>query len=150
MDDVTCYIVAFLLHKKSEAFKSYKTFGSWVLTQQHCKAIKTMWSDHRGEYLSKVFDRHLAAAGTTCRLTVHDTPQLNGIAECLNCMLLEQVWAFTHSSSLLKSLWGKALWHAIWLKNHMGTHVLNSKMPYKALHGHLPDLSNLCIWGCQV
>jgi hypothetical protein len=29
-------------------------------------------------------------------------------------------------------------------------HALDSKTPYEALHGHLPDLSNLCIWGCQV
>jgi hypothetical protein len=109
MDDAMHYTVTFLLHKKSEAFESYKTFKSWVLTQQHCKVIKIMWSDHGGEYLSKVLDRHLAAAGTIHRLTVYDTPQLNGIAEHLNCMLLEWVWAFTHLSGLPKSLWGKAL-----------------------------------------
>jgi hypothetical protein len=108
-DDAMRYTVAFLLRKKSEAFESYKTFESWALTQQHCKAIKTMRSDCRGEYLSKAFNRHLAAAGTTHRLTVHDTPQLNGIAECLNHTLLERVQAFTHSSGLPKSLWGEAL-----------------------------------------
>jgi hypothetical protein len=150
MGNMMCYTVAFLLCKKSEAFELYKTFESCALTQQHCKVIKTMWSDCGGKYLSKVFDRHLAAAGTTHRLTVHDTPQLNGIAEHLNCMLLEQVWAFTHLSSLPKSLWGEALWCTVWLKNHMGTCALNSKMPYEVLHGHPPNLSNLCIWGCQV
>jgi len=33
------------------------------------------------EYMGKVFIRHLKAAGTMQRLTVHDTPQQNSVAE---------------------------------------------------------------------
>ena len=28
--------------------------------------------------------------------------------------------------------------------------MLNRKMPYEALYGHAPDLSNLWLWGCTV
>jgi hypothetical protein len=35
---------------------------------------------------------------------VHDTPQLNGVAEQLNPTIVEHIWAFTHSSGLPKFL----------------------------------------------
>ena len=82
-------------------------------------------------------------AGTTWKLTTHDTPQLNGIAEWLNRTLLERIRAFTHSSRLPKSLWGEALRHATWLKNWTATRALDGKMPFEALYGRLPDLSAL-------
>src|SRR5713226_9800749 len=84
------------------------------------------------------------------KLTAHDTPQLNGITECLNCTLLEQIHAFTHTSGLPKSLWGRALRHATWLKNWMATCSLDGKTPFKALYSRLPDLSAICTWGSPV
>jgi hypothetical protein len=68
-----------------------------------------------------VFNKHPAAAGTARKLTTHDTPQGNDIAERLNCMLLEQIQAFAHKSGIPKSLWGEALRRALWLKNRTAT-----------------------------
>ena len=93
---------------------------------------------------------HLVAAGTTCKLTVHDTPQLNSIVEHLNHMLLEWICAFAHGSSLPKSLWGKVLHHAVWLKNCTVTCALDGKTPFEALYSRPPDLSALRVWGCQI
>jgi transposase InsO family protein len=87
-DDCTHFTVIFLIQTKDEAFVAYKPFKAWVLTQQHCRGIKVLHSDCSGKYLSKAFDAHLAAAGTACCLTPHNMPQVNGIAEQLNRMLL--------------------------------------------------------------
>jgi transposase InsO family protein len=149
-DDVTRYTVTYLLRNKSEAFGAYKGFEAWAVTQQHCTAIKVLRSDRGGEYLSGDFDRHLAAAGTSRRLTVHDTPQLNGVAECLNRTIAERVRAFTHTSSLPETLWGEALRHATWLKNRTATCALDGLTPYQALFGRAPDLSGLQRWGAKV
>ena len=149
-DDCTRFTVIFLIRTKDEALEAYKTFEAWVLTQQHCKGVKVLRSDRGGEYLSKDFDAHLAAAGTARRLTPHDTPQLNGIAERLNRTLLERVRALAHTSGLPKSLWGEALRHATWLKNRTATRALDGKTPYEALYGQPPDLSALRRWGCTV
>ena len=97
--------------------------------------IKVLRSDRGGEYLSTAFNQHLANAGTARKLTTHDTPQLNGIAEQLNRTLLERICAFTHMSGLPKSLWGEALRQATWLKNRMATQALNGKTPFEALYG---------------
>ena len=86
---MTQYTVTYLLQTKDEAFEAYKSFKAWATMQQHCKGIKALHSDHGGKYLSAAFNQHLVKAGTTQRLTTHDTPQLNGITEQLNCTVLE-------------------------------------------------------------
>jgi hypothetical protein len=148
-DDTTRYTVTYLLRNKLEAFGTYKGFEAWAVTQQHCTAIKVLRSDCSGEYLSRDFDRHLAAAGTSWCITVHDTPQLNGVAEHLNHTIAKCVHAFTHTSSLPKTLWGEALRHATWLKNRTATHMLDGLTPFQALFGRAPDLSGLQRWGAR-
>ena len=149
-DNATCYMITFLLCTKDEALEAYKLYEAWATMQQHCKAIKVLHSDHRGEYLSTTFDQHLAKAGTVQKLTMHDTPQLNGLTEHLNHTLLECIQAFMHVSGLLKSLWGEVLQHTTWLKNQMAICALDSKTPFAALYGQPPDLSALCMWGTVV
>ena len=149
-DDATRYSVTYLLHTKAEAFGAYEAFEAWALTQQHCAAIKVLRLDRGSEYLSEAFDQHLKSAGTARRLTVHDTPQLNGVAEQLNRTLVERIRAFTHSSGLPKFLWGEALRHAMWLKNCTATCALDGRTPYQALFGPVPDLSALQPWGTTV
>jgi len=74
---------------------------------------------------------------------MHNTPQLNSVAEQLNHTLLERIQAFVHTSGLPKTLWGEGLRHTIWLKNWIATHVLDSKMPFEVLFGAPPNLSGL-------
>jgi hypothetical protein len=93
---------------------------------------------------------HLQAAGTKQKLTVHDMPQHNGIAEQLNHTLVEKVRAMLHESSLPKTLWGEAVRHAVWLKNHTPTKALNRGTPFEAATGKKPDLNKACPWGSKV
>jgi hypothetical protein len=81
---------------------------------------------------------------------MHDTPQLNGVAERLNCTLLERIRAFAHTSGLPKTLWGEGLRHATWLKNRTAMRALDGKTPFEALFSAPPDLSGLHLWGCPV
>src|SRR5712691_7622239 len=151
-DDATRFTVAYLMRTKDKALAAYKSFEAWALARGHCTAVKVLRSDRGGEYLGDAFNAHLAqlAAGTARKLTVHDTPQLNGVAERLNRMLLERICAFAHESGLPKSLWGEALRHAVWLKNRTATRALDGKTPFETLLGRLPDLSGLRVWGCHV
>ena len=149
-DNATRYTVMYLLKTKDQVLKSYKSYKAWAIAQQHCTSIKVLRSNHGGEYLSKAFDEHLAAAGTAWRLTTHDTPQLNGVTERLNQTLLKRVRALRHEAGLPKMLWGEALRHATWLKNRMAMHALDTKMPSEVLFGTLPNLSVAHLWGCKV
>ena len=93
---------------------------------------------------------HLQAQGTERRLTTHDTPEHNGVAEALNHRILECVCAMLHQSGLPKFLWGEAVLHANWLKNHTSTRTLDHMTPYEALTGNKPNLSTLHEWGTKV
>ena len=132
-DDKTRLTYLHLLCQKSEAFTAYQQFEAWCHTQ-HGVAVKALHSDCGREYLGKEFIMYLKAAGTKQKLTIHDTPQHNGVAECLNRTLLEKVRAMLHESSLPRALWGEAVRHAVWLKNWTLTKALEGGMPLKAAY----------------
>jgi len=148
-DDKTRLTYLHLLRQKSEAFTAYQQFEAWCRTQ-HGVAVKALHSDRGGEYLGKEFIMYLKAAGTKQKLTVHDTPQHNGVAERLNHTLLEKVRAMLHESGLPCALWGEAVRHAVWLKNRTPTKALEGGMPLEAATGQKPDLSQARVWGSRV
>jgi hypothetical protein len=146
-DDHTRFTYIDVLRTKDEALQAYKTFVSWARTQHNTK-IKTLRSDRGGEYTGHEFTRFLQQEGTERRLTTHDTPQHNGVAESLNRRLLERVRAMLHYSDLPKNLWAECLRFAVWLKNRASTRSLgNNTTPYEKLYGEKPDLSGVPEWG---
>jgi hypothetical protein len=148
-DDKTQLTYLHLLRQKSDAFDTYKQFEAWCSTQ-HSAQVKTLHSDRGGEYLGKAFTMHLQAAGTKQKLTVHDTPQHNGVTERLNCTLMEKVRAMLHDSGLQRTLWGEAVKHAVWLKNRTPTKALDGGTPLEATTGKKPNLSRTRPWGSKV
>jgi hypothetical protein len=53
-------------------------------------------------------------------------------------------------SGLPKSLWSKAISHAVYLKNQSSTRALNGKTFYKWFYGTKPNLQNLLEFGSKV
>ena len=140
-----------LLATKNEVFKAYKTFEAWEKLQFDIQAFKILCSNRGGEYLGKMFSSYLASKGTVQKLTIHDTPEYNGVSEHLNRTLLEWTRALLHSSKLPKNLWGETITHVVWLKNRTSTHALpEGKTPYKMLYGKRLNLKNLLEWGSDV
>ena len=77
-----------------------------MMSRQRDVCIKTLFTDRGGEYTSKEFEEYFAKKGTKHRLTVHDTPEQNGVAEQLNRTLVEKSRAMLIESNLPKILWG--------------------------------------------
>jgi hypothetical protein len=148
-DDYSRHTQIYLLAHKSDTFQAYLTYEAWLNTQHNAK-IKILRSDRGGEYLSGAFNQHLNAKGIVRHLTVHDTPEQNGVAERINHTLLERIHAILHAAQLPNALWGKALMHAVWLKNRTSTKALNDKTPYEMLTGQKPDMANLREWGSKI
>jgi hypothetical protein len=63
-----------------ETLDQYKAYEAWLKTQ-YGVSIKVFHSDRGGEFMSNAFSEHLQKAGTIRRLTMHDTPEYNGVAE---------------------------------------------------------------------
>ncbi|THH01090.1 hypothetical protein EW026_g1530 [Hermanssonia centrifuga] len=148
-DDNSRWTQIYLMRTKDEVFSHYKGFAAWLKTQ-HTVVVKTLHSDRGGEYLSTEFSTFLAEQGTACRLTVHDTPEYNGIVERLNRTLVTKIRAMLIDSGLPKFLWGEAAMHACYLKNRTSTRALEGTTPHEAFLGGKPDISNLHPWGCKV
>jgi transposase InsO family protein len=148
-DDYSRYSTVYFLHAKSEAYTAYQYYEAWLKTQ-HDVRIKTLRSDRGGEYLTEDFSNHLKAAGTTRTLTVHDTPESNGVAERLNRTIITKVRAMLHDSELPHFLWAEATRHAVYLKNRTWTRTLGDTTPFEILTGRKPDLSKIHPWGCKV
>src|SRR6266511_2315087 len=109
-DDKTRLTWLNLLRRKSEAFKSYKTFEAWIETQFGWR-IRALNIDQGGEYLGAEFDIHCKAKGTVKKLSVHDTHQEAGVSEHRNCTIAERIRALLHASGLPKYLWREAARH---------------------------------------
>jgi hypothetical protein len=149
-DDNTRLTHLYLLRLKSDAFESYKQYEAWCRTH-HNASVKCLHSDRGGEYLGKEFVLYLKKAGTLQKLTVHDTPQHNGVAERRNRTIVERVRALLHATGLPKFLWGEAARHVVWLMNRTTTKALTDGLtPYEAVTGKKPDLRDVCEWGEKV
>ena len=74
-----------LLMKQGYTFKKRKVKPLLLIKKmKHISTgnhIKTVCSDHGGEFLSSEFIQHQDARGIIRQLTVHDSPQQNGVAE---------------------------------------------------------------------
>ena len=79
-NDYTRWTTIYCISQKSEVLPKYKEYEAWMGTQ-YSKRINILQSNRGGEYLSKEFDTHLKAQGTIRSLTVHNTPEENGVAE---------------------------------------------------------------------
>ena len=55
-----------------------------------------------------------------------------------------------HDSGLPHFLWGEALHHAVYLKNHSLTRALDDFTPLEMLMHSKPNISHLHPWGCKV
>ena len=136
--------------KKSLVFAALQDHIQYVLNQRDNTKVKYIQCDRGGEYLSNDAKGYFANRGIQLELTVHDSPQQNGVAEWANCTLVEHAHALLISANLLCTLWEEAVSHATYLKNCSPTRALVNKTPYEAVHGCKPNLSNLHCFGCKV
>ena len=116
IDEYSRYGVVEFLRTKDESFQEYKNFESWLQVQFN-RSVKCLQSDRGGEFVSNEFSEHLRKHGTVRHLTVHDSPQSNGIAERCNGVLIEHVRAMLIDSGLPRFLWKEAVRFSMWIRN---------------------------------
>ena len=83
--------------------------------------------------------------GTKHKLTIHDSPQQNGVSEC---GMHTQVLLI--ASGLPQFLWEEAMKHATWIQDRTPTHTNAGKSPYEMRHKKKPHLSGIQEFGAVV
>ena len=92
VDDYTHYTWVYPLKTKDQAFEMFKEWHAEVEKFKGLR-VKTLRTDNGGEFTSKRFQAHLKSCGVRHELTIPKTPEQNGVAERLNCTLVEMVRA---------------------------------------------------------
>ena len=98
-DDLSRYGYVYLMKQKLESFEMFKRFRNEVEKQTE-KFIKILRSDRGGEYLSGEFLAYLEENGILSQWTPPGTPQLNGVSERRNRILLNMVRSMMGFASL--------------------------------------------------
>ena len=80
VDDSTRWCDIMFLKTKDNAYGAYMQYARLLKTQYNL-TIKILQSDNDTVFLSESFNKFLAEEGTKRYLTVHDTPQQNGVVE---------------------------------------------------------------------
>jgi len=149
IDEYSRYGVVAFLRTKDESFREYRNFESWLRVQFQ-RSVKCLQSDRGGEFTGNEFNEHLREQGTIRHLTVHDSPQSNGIAERCNGVLIEHARAMLVDSGLPRFLWKEAVRFSMWVRNRTTTHHLDGRTPYEVLYGAKPEIGGIHLWGSRV
>lgn len=144
-DDASRFTWLFLLQSRSQVTETYIQLENHLKTQFGF-TIKKVHSDDATEH--KPLATYLASKGTVWDPTPPYTKQLNSVAEIKNRHLVEPLVAVMTEYQLPKYLWGYLLGGINYTMNRLYASKIEM-LPYEALYGRKPDLSNLRTLGCQ-
>lgn len=110
--------------------------------------IKTLRTDHGGEFCSHEFQVFCEKRGITRHLTAPYSPQQNGVVERRNRTLLGMTRCILKHMSIPNYLWGEAVRHSTYIINRVGTRVLVSSTPYEMFKKKKPSVGHMRVFGC--
>ncbi len=90
-NDFSCFTWLYFLKQKFETLQAFKNFCAKVGFQFIPLKLLLLRNDRGGEYVSRDFFTFCTEAGITHELTQAYTPSYNGVSECKNCTLFENV-----------------------------------------------------------
>ena len=98
-----------------------------------------------GKFTSNAFKLFLKDIGITPNYTIPATPELNGTAERMHCILYDKCRALLFDSNLPLFLRPEALKTACYLYNCTSN---SEKIPVEIWFNQKPNVKNLQIYGC--
>jgi len=98
----------YFLKRKLEVLNCFKDFKA-IIEKQNGYKIIIMRSDQGGEYTSNDFEAFCTQQGIKHQTTPAYTPQLNGVAERKNRMILDMARSLLKAKKLPKQYWVEAV-----------------------------------------
>jgi len=148
IDDKSRKVFVSTMKEKSKVAQHLRTFVARIELETSQK-LKVLCSDGGGEYTTREVQSFLKEKGIKHKLTTADTPQHNGVAERMNCMLVEWVRTMLVEAELPDAYWWDALQYATLLHNVSLTRSLSDSTPEESWSGNKPDVSRLCVFSCR-
>jgi len=146
IDDFSHFTIIYLLKEKSETFNIFKEYVNYVMNRFNIN-INYLYCDNGGEYTSNNFKTFCSEKGILIHYTIPDNPQQNGIAERMNCTIVEKVRSMLAESKLPKLLWAEAALTATYLINRL-PYKDSIQTPTEIWYSKKPNVENLRVFGC--
>jgi len=147
VDNSTQYITVEFLKLKSQAIKHVQNYLTYLSAQN--KNLCTIQVDHSSEFMNTELDQWCREHGIEIQATAPYSPSQNGVAECMNCTLVELAHAMLLGQKLPEFLWEPAVAHAAYLQNRSFTHTVHTTL-YEQMNKKKPDVAHLEEFGAQV
>jgi len=141
-DDYLCFCFVLFLKLKSEFYKKFVEFYTYVKTQYE-HTIKIIRCDNGGEFTSINFKNFCATNGIVFEFTAPGTPEHNGVAERKNRTLMEGVHCILQQSGLDNKFWADAVYFTNYIENQAPTKIVENSTPFELMSGYKPVISNL-------
>ena len=148
VDDYSRYTWVFFLSQKNDTFDTFRTFTKKVQNELELK-IKTIRSDHGGEFENHDFTNLCDELGITHQFSAPRTPQQNGVAERKNRTLLDMSRTMLAEHNLPGYFWAEAVSTACYVANRALLRSTLNKTPYELVKKRTPNISYFRIFGCR-
>uniref|UniRef100_T1IN64 Integrase catalytic domain-containing protein n=1 Tax=Strigamia maritima TaxID=126957 RepID=T1IN64_STRMM len=137
-DDATRYTWVFPIKNKSDIFQTYVKFQKHVERMSGLK-IKAVRTDLGGEFISNEVLKHLECEGVDAQHTNAYSPQMNGIAKCVNQTVHDDVRVILDKTQLPDQLWAELALTFIYVKNRKrDLQLKHLKIPGSLANVHVP------------
>jgi transposase InsO family protein len=93
---------------KSDSFKNFKRWKALVENQTR-KKVKTLRTNNGLEFCWSEFNEFCQTERISRHHTVRNTPQQNGVAKCMNQILLEKARCMLSKARLTKTFWAETV-----------------------------------------
>ncbi|GAA5993774.1 hypothetical protein JCM10908_006295 [Rhodotorula pacifica] len=136
------------LARKGDVFGAFQRFKAAVENESD-KRIQRLRSDDGSEYISNEYSNFLAKHSITRVTPSPYSPQSNGVAERVNCTIVEGLNSLLNQVSAPKSLWAEALLAFVFVKNCSPHAALSDGVPLAVWRGRPVRVDMLRVWGCR-
>lgn len=148
INDHSRYCWTYTMKSKSDVFSKLKLWHAMVCNPSG-RSTKAFRTNRVGEYMSQEFTSFLDKKGIFHDTTISHNPWQNGVAERLNCTLVDLVCSMLHHKGLEKHFWAEALAVAVYVRNRVTSKPLPPNVTtFELWTGKKPDVSNLRVFGC--
>ena len=148
VDDAGRFTTINFMKTKSEVVQKVTNYLMHLKTQG--KPPKAIRFDCGKEFLNEELKTWCAQQGIEIQTMAPYSPSQNGVAERMNCTIVELARAMLNASQLPQFLWEYAVAHAVYLRNRAFTKPLGGATPYETWFKRRPNVSHLRELGVPV
>jgi transposase InsO family protein len=148
VDNAARYITVHFLKRKDKASSRVMEYLAYLRTQE--KPPKVICVDRGKEFINDTLLSWCCGRGIDTNMTAPYSPSQNGVAECMNRMLVELLQAMLTGQNMPEFLWEQAVTHMAYMRNRAYTGALETATPYEVWFQRKLQVAHLREFGVPV